>query len=1453
MADFVLSADIQIQNVLGLQAVRQQLSNVTAQLGSAGGLGNLVSQANNLNTAIGKASAGLNTFAQTAARARRPVQNTANTTKDAARAADNFGESVFIAGKRYAAFIVATSAAFQAAGAIREGTRAVIEFDQALVSLGQILDGDQRQLGRLSEQILNLSTTTGTSISEVSDLARVLSQAGQRGDVLQNSLDALAKVPLTPTFEDIGNATEGVLAALNQFTREGLEASDVLDKFTDVANNFAVTAEDLAVGVSKGGAAFEAIGGTLDEFVGAFAAVRQVTRESEATIGTFFKTLSSRLATSDIREFLQGRGISLVDQTGSFVGPIQALESIGAALENITNVQDRVDIANRIAGRRQVSRFLALVQNLDLVRDAIDTSANSTGAFDRVATQGLESINAQLRLLGETARRLAIELGEDLFIPVIRGLTAFGEAAITTLTAIKPLIPALTTLAGLFATGALARGFSAFVAPRIGQIGSIGAGIAAGGAARAGGAGAFGAARAGLNAGVGSIPFAQPSLTTVVGGALTSFSRQLSNAGTGVDGFATNLIQASATILAGLSLLRNQTAGQFLRGGGLLGASAGLLGGIGTVAVPALGIAAFQLAQEANRVARETIDAAIQGVREIELDASAVTAGDVRPLQDSLKQLFDKVATAANAEIERVDIRGAEGVGDFVARAINKASAQIGSLLEGQFENLAIRGGPGVNAAEVNAVIDETLNANLGLIKDISTAVGRALVDINEELNLERGDLVNLRQNTLQRIAIERLGREGGLALTQALTQSSERAELFRDTVSSVVDSLVREREVIEGFASAIIPQGLSQNLFQLSNAANEAATSLERSARVFDSQISLIQGIGAPSLGDVQFDTRELQRAVARGQFATILRDQPVVQEALQNFELVQSAFDSFVQEIGGIDPGILSSRGPGQVAEDFAGAINIPQELRPRLQEFFAEIAGAFIDEPLIDPNELQQRFDETFGDIRSGADGITEVLQTAIRGIFVGIEDELGRTSQIRQLELDAAITPQAQANFIQAQLQRAGVQGPRLTAQRNIPEFGTTVEDLQRERQRRLENETILRQFTAGDRIGGQAVLRQPGQAEIRGQGQNLAELVLDERTRGNLRQRFVDLTEQLTQARVRLEQLTNSGEGTTQTFFETAEEVRSLSGQLIEVQTAFEALGQATNATRQSELESLRVRQQADLEAFRARTFDRAAPGEAGQLRATRAVEDFQLEQQREQERLNRQFDEILQNDALTRVELARTIDQNTPRQEEAASLLNRGAVIFSDAVDRFREIRDIRPRQDATAVDEAQQQQQEQQQIVPALQEMIDNQRQTTEAQQQTNALQQQANEQAGQFAGFDDDTLKALVEINREAFSDLGSITEQNSEELKKNAELIRQLTEELNRRGTIKIETEQQVSVNVEGLLGETEDTVRPLLEEAGNQTARVAVINVLRSLAEKTDQETATAIQQAIGELA
>lgn len=1449
MADFILGVDLQIQNVLGLQAVRQQLSSVTAQLGSAGGLGNLVSQANNLNTAIGKASTGLNTFASTVAKAKPALNKTANATKNASKAADNFADSVFIAGKRYAAFIVATSAAFKVVGAINEGTKAVIEFDQAIISLRQIIGEDAKLVEDLSNRILDLSTSTGTSVSEISDLSRVLAQAGLRGEELTTTLDALAKVPLTPTFDDVNTATEGVLAALAQFSNEGLTATDVLDKFTAVANKFNVTAADLATGVSKGGAAFVEIGGTLDEFAGAFAVVREKTRESEATIGTFFKTLSSRLATADIREFLQGRGISLTDQTGNFVGPIQALTNIREALDNIVNVQDRVEIANKVAGRRQVSRFLALVNNLDRVSEAIDTSSNSAGTFDDVASQGLQSINVQLNILAQTARKLAIDLGEDLFIPIIRGLTSFGQAAITALDAIKPLIPALTTLAGLFATGALARGFSAFVAPRLGQIGSIAAGGAAAGAARSAGGGAGAAALAGGAGFLRSSPFAQAALTTGITAGLAALSRKFVDAGTGIDGFTTNTIQAAGAITSAILLIRSQTlTNAFTRAaGGATGLGGAIRGGAGVaraIAPLALVAAGIQGGFAANELADDVVSSALKGIEDIELDPATVSSQNVSSLKDAFSSIGDKINEAVGDRISTFDPADADGIIDGFSRLFKTGSRVLLETFRGNFDAAFSRAG--LSEGELERILSSAFDRSPALIAQIGQSVNNILADNLDQIANE-DDLVRARAVAFRNVARDTFGVEDGQRFITAFNNSEKAVNAFEKSVNlASVATTVARRE----FNSVVFPPGLTRSLFELSSAATQVSRSLETTARVFDAQISLIQGVGAPSVADINFDTRQLQEAVARGQFATLLNDQPILQEALQNFAIVQSAFDAFVEEIGGVDAGFIARRGPNTIATDFLSAVDVPQEFRDRLQEFLGEIAGSFGNKEILSPEQLQERFDTAFKDIRTGADGITEALQTAIRGIFVGIEDELNRTTQIRQLELDAAQTPGAQAQFLQEQLQRAGIQAPRL--QRNLPEFATTVEDLQRERQRRLEDEQILGRFTGGNRIGGQAVLRQTGQGELLGQQANLNRLVRDEGLRGRVDDEFVETAAELTKFRAQLEQLSESGEGTTATFFETATTVRELSARLIELQTVSEALSRATTQQRQVTLDALATQQQVDLERFRARTFDRAAPTEAGQLRATRQVEDFQLEQQREFQRAVREFDEIQQREAQTRLEAARVIDANTPRQEEAASLLNRGAITFSEAVDRFREIRDLRPQQDGQALQQGQEQQQ--QNILPTLQELVETQKSSAATQEESKALQEQANEQnAVRFQGFSDETLKALIEINREGMAELGETTNQNSESLKENSEVNRQLIEELNRRGTLKIETDQQVSVNVEGLTGETADVIRPLLEEAGNQTARVALISVLRSLAEKTDSETATAIQNVIGELA
>ena len=194
------------------------------------------------------------------ARGQKTVAKTSKSLDAGTKSSKTFADSVFLAGKRYTAFVAATAVPLAAIAALSAATKAVVEFDSALVKLDQILSPTQARLAEFGDVILKLSAETGTAASEIAKAATILAQA-----------------PLLATIDNIETATEGVLAITNQFKAFGLTIADtsiVLSKINEVSKNFAIEANDIVEAARRGGAAFAQFGGNLDEFIGLITAVR---------------------------------------------------------------------------------------------------------------------------------------------------------------------------------------------------------------------------------------------------------------------------------------------------------------------------------------------------------------------------------------------------------------------------------------------------------------------------------------------------------------------------------------------------------------------------------------------------------------------------------------------------------------------------------------------------------------------------------------------------------------------------------------------------------------------------------------------------------------------------------------------------------------------------------------------------------------------------------------------------------------------------------------------------------------------------------------------------------------------------------------------------------------------------------------------------------------------------
>ena len=1425
---FIIDVNLRVQQVLGLDKAKQQLANI-----QVGGIGQVNQLSDSLKTVgVNASSAAVHVAKGTNATVGlgKSAKNTSKNLNNAAKSAKGFGDQIFLAGKRYAAFIGATVGAFKAFQLIGAGTKSVIEFDQAMVSLSQIIGVSRSELGGLSQQFLDLSVTTGTSAAEVANAAKLLAQAGFRGRELTEAVESLSKIPLTPIFESMEQSVDGAIAVMRQFSSEGLTVEQVFDKIIKVSNRFAASSPEIVEGFKRGGAAFQLIGGTVDEFIAAFTTIRSVTRESASAVGTSIKTISSRLADPKILAFLETKGIRLIEE-GQFVGPLEALKRIGEGLENTKNLQDKVNIAVRLGGRRQVSRFAALAQNMDKTNEILEVSKNAFGELDKVAEQGLQSIGKQIDILINKSKKLAIDLGEDLFIPFIKGLTGAAEGAIVLLDVLKPILPIVTQIGAMLAGFALLKGIGSFIGPKLAQLAGPAAFTAAGGGFK------------GVGAGIASSPFAQAGLLVAASVAADALFRTAD----GASSLTGAIITSVAGIAAAITLFKNQTIAQFATGGGLfsslgklgkLGALAGSAATIGVLALPAI----FSKVNESSKKLTEKIvESAIQSIGGIEIEPSDPTS-----LSKGVGALYDEIGKSVQELIKSVDIQEDPSI----AKAFQGVSRAFGNILEGDYEAIIRRGG--LTRQDIDEHVKKLIDKSPKLVKDLIDNIASSLV-VDGEITQRRG---------IERTRLVGAGVRDGLEFKEAnefanaIIEAAGGIDEWKAAVQRSAATLQKEiitREKIVKLTNNFIPSRLVGQLFQFSKAVDKTTRTINLSAKLFETQISEIAGgISIPAF-DFDFAPQQVENLIRGGGLSELFSSTPDIQRFVGVFGEIEDLFDNFIINISNLPVADLNLA--DEIDKFFEFQKNVPQTVRDNFEDFFNTIAEdiALVSEgKFISPEDIKQRFKKEFEGLGIGTtDAVVESITDFMNATFVQIEDELNRLATVRQFELDVAVRPKTQEAFLEQQLRRVGISAGG--ARREGGRRGTIEELdlLRREREAR------------GGTPGAPGLLPAPPVGFFEGREQGLVDIVGDERIRKQVRDSFREVILESSALKKSLAELKPGAEG----FVEASNRAKELARSTIELQTTLEALDRTTQQALDSEKRTLTLRQQFETSQAQARLAEQVRTGRITPLESERRLFDLAGEQAKEQAALQDKFDTIIEKDNALRVSLAKEISETTKTQAEIISNFDISANIFADAtrtqatsVDLMRQYisdfgQSVVDFSNLNAVGQS---------INQGISENI------TPAQIKSGGITiQQAFDGLNRVIKEGNVSQEGMNEILRAIYDrqeqvqpvkQESSAIQKEQEKDTETTEKLGQLTESidnlrlvLNEPNEIRLVSDQRVELDLSTLPAEIINEVRPVLEEAGLIIARTVARKAMESLAEKSDSEGRIAATDVAQELA
>jgi TP901 family phage tail tape measure protein len=335
-------------------------------------------------------------------RGAQAVDKVGKSTQTAATEMAEFGRQSALAVRRFLAFSIPAGLLVGLVVGMRRGIGAAVEFEREMVKVSQVTGKNLSSLQDLQNEIKNLATTWGVSSAELVDVSRILSQAGFSANEAKVALEALALSDLAPTFDNMQQSAEGLIAVMQQFDIPVERANEVLSKMNAVAGAFAVESSDLISAIRRTGGAFQAAGGSIEELLALFTSVRSTTRESADSIATGFRTIFTRMQRPRTIAFLKEMDIELSNLEGQFVGPYEAIRRLHDGLKGLDPRDFRfAQVVEELGGFRQVSKVIPLLQQFAEAQKAMAVAMAGSDSLIKDAVKAQDTLVQKMKQVQE--------------------------------------------------------------------------------------------------------------------------------------------------------------------------------------------------------------------------------------------------------------------------------------------------------------------------------------------------------------------------------------------------------------------------------------------------------------------------------------------------------------------------------------------------------------------------------------------------------------------------------------------------------------------------------------------------------------------------------------------------------------------------------------------------------------------------------------------------------------------------------------------------------------------------------------------------------------------------------------------------------------------------------------------------------------------------------------------
>ena len=338
---------------------------------------------------------------------------------------------------------------------VSRATGYVKELDRSLTDIRLVSNYNAKEMQRFAEQANKAAKALGSTTVAYTDASAIFVQQGMSLKNAEKMADLTIKVS-NITGQTTSEVSEQITAWMNGYQLQAEELQRTLDSVVKVAAVSAADTEEIMTAASKVASTASTVGVSTDQLVAQMSTIISVTREAPEAVGNAMKTIYSRLSSLKLGETLEDNvtlnsmtktlekiGVQVLDDNNNLRDMGTIIEELQQKWVDLSEAQ-KMAASVQLAGRYQLNRFLALMNNQDYYKDMMSAAENATGFLNEKQAVYLESLEGHLATLKASIESIAtVGLDTDDFNDFLEVLTNITDNIGTTIDAIGGFGPLL--------------------------------------------------------------------------------------------------------------------------------------------------------------------------------------------------------------------------------------------------------------------------------------------------------------------------------------------------------------------------------------------------------------------------------------------------------------------------------------------------------------------------------------------------------------------------------------------------------------------------------------------------------------------------------------------------------------------------------------------------------------------------------------------------------------------------------------------------------------------------------------------------------------------------------------------------------------------------------------------------------------------------------------------------